>query len=288
MINTGLKPATINRKYHQRFSLHRTFGSTTDTIPDEWEVPEIQPARNQGPTLLCSAYTVSEILADHYKTPMSEDYQASMTNYLTGGKIELEGAELYEAMKVAIPYGALPTGQAPYRWEVDGVNTVCNPNTYIPFIDQAKVNNEISIFKVDGPGDTFDNIISALWQHKKTIAVGTPWYAEWNSVKSDGIIPNKFSRINGWHAYVIKCPKMINGVQYLKAREWEGAGFGDNSYVYFDRETVNKAFTVPGSEVLMYYDIDPNIIKNNQIQSASILEIINELVNRLKHAMGIA
>lgn len=278
--NTGLKPTPKDKR---DYSLHRNFGSPQlPQLPDEFFIEgDVEGPRDQGVSLFCTAYTVTENNSDIDGVPYDENYQAAMTGRVQGEMI-INGADLRSAVSAPTKYGLLPKNFAPYQWQRDGQNIAADWTKYSQsVIDEAKKHLAPAYFSVDGPYDAFDNIRVAVWNHKpkRGVMVGTPWLSSFN-VGPDGIVPKITSgTIASWHAWDIKGYKIINGTKYLVARQWEGENWGDKGYCYFDRETINHLFSIPGSAAFMYQYAQTDT--PDTVQVKTIIGVIRQVVANL-------
>jgi hypothetical protein len=78
------------------------------------------------------------------------------------------------------------------------------------------------------------------------VPIGTPWFPEGNRVGGDGVVPpaltlNQERAVTlPWYNWAIKGWKTINGTPYLTGKLWQGKNIGDNGWLYFDRDFINR------------------------------------------------
>jgi hypothetical protein len=94
--------------------------------------------------------------------------------------------------------------------------------------------------------DWFDSIRSAITINNSTLAIATPWYSEYNKVTSNGILPIGLNQCS-WHSTEIVGWKLIQGATYLICKSHQGNTIGDNGYVYFSRDEINRIMNISGS-----------------------------------------
>lgn len=283
--NKGYSPGKKSRRDYQ---LHKTFGAPALT-----ELPASYAADNnnfpdQGPTDLCTAYTVTDIACDEKGIAYSPDFNFSMSKLISGDPPSTYGSDLRTAFLVPSKSGLLPQAKAMFSWQNNGRDFIADPKNWRPEdLDEAQ-KTKLAMFAIDFPYDVFDSIRSALWltrNERRSIGVGTRWYDEWNSVGSSGIIPSKYQNFITYHAYAIKGWKTIQGVPYLIAKEWEGKGFGDDGFVYFPREVVNKEFT--DAEIYTLKNIDDSVeIQTNENALDFIVSLVKQIINLLLNYHG--
>ena len=69
----------------------------------------------------------------------------------------------------------------------------------------------------------------------------------------DGIVPKTEITLEravsgvGWHNWAIKGWKTMGGEPYLIGKAWGGKTLGENGWLYFDRETINKVLAIEGT-----------------------------------------
>lgn len=284
----GLRPTPADRR---DFSRHQVFGSPAlPDLPAEYSVGDYM--QDQGPTDECSAYSVTESEKESLGEEFSEDYQFAKTKQLEG-RSDTYGADLRHAMKAPIVFGLLPKRLATLNWRKDGRDFIADWRNWPETCDTIAARyKEGAYFRVDGPYDIFDQIRAALIQHKdekRSVIVGTRWVWSYEYLGADGIahlVPESViaQRSTSWHAWEIKGWKIINGITYLVGYS-HVIGIGDSGRVYFDRENINKECGYPGAARFMFEKADPQLIKNLHLSNQDTMEIIRELVERLKQLM---
>jgi hypothetical protein len=284
----GLRPTPADRR---DFSRHQVFGSPAlPDLPEEYSVGDYM--EDQGPTDLCSAYSVAESEYESKGEVFSPEYQFAKTKQIANDP-KSWGADLRQAVQVPCDYGLLPARMATMNWRKDGRDAVADWRNWPESADTlASRYKEGAYFRVDGPFDIFDNIRAALFQHKdekRSVIVGTRWVWSYEYLGADGIahvVPESVIalRSTSWHAWEIKGWKVIDGVTYLIGYS-HVFGIGAGGRVYFDRENINKELSYPGAARFMFEKADAQLIKNLHLSNQDTMQIIRELVQRLKQLM---
>lgn len=141
--------------------------------------------------------------------------------------------------------------------------------------------------------DWFDSIRSTLWlnrANKRSVSIGTIWPSEFEQmVTRDGIIPGEFA-FNGdvdsypGHNWKISGQKTIDGTLYLKAKTWQGIGYGNGGWCYFPRTTINKLLSIQYSGA---FTLAQATQENIQLVELTILERVYSYYYRLAGLLGI-
>lgn len=232
-MKSGTKPHIQD---HRTYSLIRTFGSVLQSqIPAEFNFDAGLTNPNQdadGFPLGCTAYTSSELAQDTDKKKYLPQYTYGKTCEIEGigsdsPQYEKVACSIQDALKSTIVYG-LDDGL--------GANPLRNRRgAYYDVLDGAS-------------GDRFDAVVSAMWDHKKSVCVGTQWQYEWfNTVRgliTEVYIPNDR---NPWHCFKLCGVKVIQGESYIIGKPWIGPQYGDQGFCYFPRGVVNKMLSIDGS-----------------------------------------
>ncbi len=222
----GLQKLPKRKWYHKRFwikpylSHSKTFGAITEPLPKEYLL--VSTILNQGSTYKCTAYSACAIQESQHAIQFDPD-DFYYHEGITAGQQSDTGYDLKTVMKTGVNYGFKPLD---------------------PSKGRAKDFKEGGYFQVDGSGDNFDNVKSALWlakDEKKTIESGTDWRDNW-ILAPQGIIPDEKGNIVGGHAVKICGWKEINGIDYIALQNSYGNRVGDSGLFYFDRTTFNSCF----------------------------------------------
>lgn len=292
LLNTpGLQ---ILKEDKRDYSLAGFFGQI-----DIVEVPNVSfnvstPIRikDQGETDFCSAYAVTGVSEDQEDIELVPQYQFFKTKQISGDP-EAWGADLRSACKSATKFGslALPDIEgmegilgSPYLMSREDV---LDKNNWPPYIDVlALKNRKETYFPVDGRYDVFDNIRTALWQHRserRSIVVGASWKEEWITALN-GVIPEGNFQGGFGHAFKIYGQKVMeDGEIRLVAQLSNGSSIGDGGKFYFSRNVVNKELAPYGQ--FMFKDVtresvDAKISESKVSWYAAIIDNIISLIKR--------
>lgn len=223
----------IPRKYrdNRRYSFHRTFGSTTELVPCDFDISLSnfnqnipnpitgEPAYPNG----CTAFTRADIATNEdkiiYKPGFTYEKSCYMANVPIGESLPLE-----TSFKSGIVYGLQALGET--------TDTQALAHRRGPYFEvHPKIGQ-----------DYFDAIWSALLIGKKGISIGTPWFPE---LSRAGIVDNiQIRPTDDWHDYEGIGVQLVNGQPYLKVKWWSGPP------KLFSRITVNTLCSVKGTDLL--------------------------------------
>ena len=242
--NRGLKPYYV--KSRKDYSFHRTFGSIQSFV-SELNLDKKLGDDFQGNTNDCTAYSISGIGSNQDGVLYSPDYQM-MKTYELMNVDTFDGADLKNALNVPVSVGYLPNDVSPISWQSKGQIFATNPMNWPTDLDNISSKHRRQAYfileKTDGM-DWFDSIRSAITLNNTSIALATPWYLEYGRVQEDGILPIG-TTIESWHSTEITGWKLIQGITYLICKSHQG-NVGDNGYVYFSRDEINRLMDVLGS-----------------------------------------
>lgn len=240
MIKHGINPI---RKDHRDYDHHKTFGTAgfdVTTLPTDLNMdagismpnqnlpyPEFNiPALPMG----CTGYTQSELGQDEDGQLYNPRFTYDVTLKDEGIAGETQGCNIRDSLASTIQLGFQDAQGAVGNCRVAYFNIIAA-----------------------SPLDWFDAIRVAIFstqQEKRSVSIGTPWYAEWES-PTNGILPSpaNIQNIAGlpWHNYKIAGWKTINGVPYLLVKSWQGAEYGDAGWAYMPRSVINSVMAVKGT-----------------------------------------
>lgn len=212
--------------------------------------------KNQFDLDFCSAYASTEADEAIYGDTFDPNYRMAKTKQIRG-EWQAYGANLRDAMQAATSYGSLPKKLSPFVHNFPNSgspaekdrNFLANWNNWPAELDHiAAAHRDGSFFKVDGPGDAFDNIRSTLWLHRQErrgVFFGLYWKGDWvvtlgGIIKDSGYTDPAFN--GNAHAILIVGQKMIEGVPYLVIQNSWGPSLGDHGFFYFPRSVINKEY----------------------------------------------
>lgn len=266
---SGTRPAEHiykEKKFHERFG-----GVSPQDIPDfnlDAGLTMPDQVKDQADTE-CVGYTVADILTDIFKVPFSPDFSFAAARYVAGDDPGIDGTSFHAGIQSAVAFGGLIKTLAPFDAMTKSELYISDYKVWdsipkesrLPYAQNGTMN-------VLGNGDAFDSILFAAYNGKIPVSVGSPWFEEWAYNIQGGVVqqPVLDGQYPNWHNYCIKGKKTINGVPSLIVKSWQGTRVGDNGWLYFSRETINKTLSVPGSGALT---INPN--GNRWIELVSIM-----------------
>ncbi len=208
---------------------------------DDFIVAQPLGIKDQGETDFCSAYAVTAVSEDQEGEELIPEYNFFKTKQISGDPEEW-GADLRDACKSAVSYGSM-TVKGYKEYKKLSRSQLLKRESWPDFADEiAKYHKKETYFKItDGKHDTFDDIRTALWQHragKSTIVTGALWRSEWLNAPN-GVIPDEYGDDGFGHAFKIFGQKNINGKLYLMAQLSQGPYVGDGGIFYLSRKVVN-------------------------------------------------
>lgn len=225
-----------------------------EEVPDTDFIIAEPLVKNQGDSDLCSAYAVTSVSEDQEIEELLPEYQFLKTKQITGDQLEW-GAGLRSACKSAVDFGSLPVNGFENKRAISRLE-IFRKGTWPDHADRiAQFHKKETFWKVVGRYDVFDNIRTALWQHrnsKSSIVTGALWRNEWLDAPG-GVIPKEYGDEGFGHAFKIYGQKFINGELYLVAQLSQGNKVGDKGIFYFSREVTNREIGKYG--VFMFKDI---------------------------------
>lgn len=265
----GLLP--IKRKDHRTFDFARTFGSVSpDVIPKEFnfDVSGCFPDQNlEDMPQACTAYTENDIASnDDISTNFDSSqkygyYDDQLFTYNnTKDLLGLRGqvpVDLMTALKAGTIYGVKKKSETP---------------------EQALTHRRSPYFIIKKNPDYFDGLVSALWQKRGGLSIGTPWLLEMHLVEKDGTVPDftapkNFTSGHCWEACGVK---VIDNLPHIICKSWQGPNFGDKGYCYFNRKQINDLLSVSGSGAFGQKHASPEDIK------AVKMTLIETLISKLQ------
>lgn len=206
---------------------------------------------NQGRLDFCATFAGTSVTEDQEGEEMDPLWQFAQAKKIRG-EWKSWGCDLRSAGMSFVKAGSLPAKHAPYAMGEQTRDVLANWESYHKALDElAAPHKKASLWFVDGPHDTFDNIRSALWKaynaksvvDRSSLIGGTLWRYSWN-LASGGVIPKK-----GWesdegegHAIKIRGQKKIKGEWHLIIQNSWGEDVGEKGLFYFPRAVVNACF----------------------------------------------
>lgn len=140
--------------------------------------------------------------------------------------------------------------------------------------------------RAQGILDWFDAIYVAMLVTKdenRAMSIGVPWFPEFESVGSDGILPmpQDFNVSRGtWHNAAIGKVILIGNEPYFGIQSWQGSNYGHNGWCYMNRALANKIFDIYGTEAFTVTKLTPQSIQ------AINLDVVEWIVNLIRGLLG--
>lgn len=260
----GLKELFLKSK--RRYSYSRTFGTTTENIPDFILPQYTNPNQNEpdsywprpGLPYGCTGFATANIAESDLKQPVNPQFTYDKTLLIQNGK-EGDECTLQDSFKSATVYGVQLKGET----------------------DQdALANRRGPYFEVHPTSamDYFSAVLNAVYTNQRPVSLGTTWPIFFEQIYSDGI--QRYTPLSwvGGHDHNIIGKKTINGVEYLVDKSWNGPSWGDEGLSYFSREIVNAMMKIPGSDALTNRPVAPGDIVRVQID---VIQVLISLLKRL-------
>lgn len=222
----------IKYKDHRTLSFSRTFG-TAISMPLEFSFDKLKllPDQNaDGLGQACTAYTHHDI-ASNEDGLVYDDYLFTYKNTLN-----MMGAEFGQPCDVMLALKA---------------TTVFGVKNKSESVLDALTHRRGPYFIVEKEGDYFGGLISAMWVKQGCLSVATPWFPEFEQVNDNCTVPSPInwsdlSRVS-WHDWEACGVILVNGVQHIVCKSWQGPHFGRTGYCYFNREQINKMLGTRGA-----------------------------------------
>lgn len=247
----GLEPISHNRRKdwkHKNRASRLLFGTTNPkSLPlTLGRIP--LPVEDQNITSLCTEMGSSKAGGYLWGVDMSPDFQGAAESRYAGAAI-LNGTDPKTTMNTAVLTGFLPKPLAPYTLAQDGEIVTTDWTKYSPALWMVAAKYAISAWLdiSEDATDIFDSIRIALYDSQAegaVVQVFGNWYQEWsdagNARKSD--MPMPMRPPIALHDYIFIDFVEYDGVQKVKAQLSSGTDFGENGFLYFERDVINFAF----------------------------------------------
>jgi hypothetical protein len=255
------------KKDKRDFSHRRTFGSVSvSQLPAEFYIEPLE-IENQFATNFCTSFASTECAENQDNVKFSAEWMAAKEGQITGASIAFVGTDLRTPMEVGRKMGFLPQTLAPFSLANKDEGFLADWKNWDASLDaEAQKYKMDGYYTPDGFNDTFDNIRTAMFvasqdpnDNKRSVVVGSKWYAEWERLNPDGIIPEQYSQQISLHAHRIIGWTIKNGQPYLIDQQAQGPNYGDHGLAYFSRAVVNREFNE--GAFIFRKNPDPNQIK---------------------------
>jgi hypothetical protein len=233
------------------FSHKRYFGAPDiHQLPREGLRRPRRPVEDQIMTLRCTAYAGAVAQGYIHGLRFHPDWQAKKIGQKQRRHVDEYGADPKAAMSSLRDDGSLLRDMTPISLETHGAPASGQWSAYPDTLDvKAKDFRALAYLGCDDAFDYFDDIRWALFKAydpvtKKGAIVHAfgQWFSEW-TYAPQGIVQEGYTGFTGYHAYLFVDWCTINGKLYLVAQNSAGIGTGDQGFLYFPREIVNREFS---------------------------------------------
>lgn len=281
----GLQPLKLDLR-DKAYQRHKLFGASKPIEwPLEYRVTGQISDNHQGGSQLCTCYATVAMAEREDGNSYSREFHAKCESKILGRNMATTGADLRTALDVSRQYGFLLKQEAPFDWKTVGDEFAAEPKNWPQSLDKEAQENAHPGYTWVVPNnglDYFDALRGALFDKKPygSISVGIPWFREFQTVGSNGILSHPFSNSYSYHDIEIIGWHWINGVCYLVANPWEGSMFADGGVVYISRDTMNYLLSFSGTAAATLDTIDSNKVNNLQRRVLSLLQMLIDLLQR--------
>lgn len=258
MIPSGLKP--VNKDHRDR-SYRGTFGAIVEFKDFNFDTGVVGfPDQNaEGRPYGCTGETQSAACSDEDGVRYKAQYTYDKTRVMENSYPQPVGCDIRNSLKSTIVYGLQ---------KVDETSDA-----------EAGYHRRGAYYSVvDYPGmDSFEDIWNAAQHNDRTVSMATPWFMEWQSVGSDGILPmpnipnhlkrgflgslfrlgRTFGRVFGtmygdevsYHNWqIVKGEAAATPLRpLLVGKSWQGPNYGDGGYHKMTREVLNAVMDCYGA-----------------------------------------
>ncbi len=289
----GLLPLTPDAR---DLSHSKVFGAMNPgKLPTgDFQVAPALEIKNQDinyPSDFCTSYAAAEVAEDEDEIVFVPEWTFAKAKQLLAIK---NGPEVYEAYGLnlrdicaaGVLAGFLPRKYDPFHCDTmdrPDRSVLVHPENWGDVDTFAETYKKASYFAVDGPGDTFDNFRTTLYQNlaeRRSIVTGCIWRESWGAAPN-GIIPENYEETGNGHAIKICGQKTIADIPYLIAQLSDGKDNGDQGYFYFSRAVTNKEFTPFGA--FIFQDIP--VTTARKYSAAGITTLDSFLLTVLKYLL---
>ena len=249
----GSKPWRWDPREKSGFSHKKYYGAAPTILPRAGLGRKRRIVENQLSSLRCAAYAAAVGNGYIRNTRFHPDWQAVKIGDKQGRSVDLNGSDPRATMNSLRDNGSILWDAAVPHLATHGIDGTNDRFEYPGTSDDQAQNNRITAYlSVDDAHDYFDDIRHALYRAYH-VGAGTgavvhafsEFFTEWINPEG-GIIPKEYQLSAGWHAYLFIDWCEIDGELYLIAQNSYG-NVGDNGFLYFPREVVNREFAKWGT-----------------------------------------
>lgn len=220
----------------------RTFGATTaDYTPFSLDAFGTFPDQNaDGAPEDCTIYTQNELCQDsdkiHYNRQFLKDKVVLKSGNPNGPY------DINDSLEATVVYGVQEEGKD----EKDAYS--------------HRRGRDFRLEKNPGM-DWYDTAISIMRSTGCSISVAGPWFPEFESLITNGILPSTFPLI--WPNEVPGHNHKIYGLdenRNLIGKSWQGTEYGDGGKHYWTRNAFNQYMSMAGTGAFILYSYDGSVV----------------------------
>lgn len=226
---------------HRDIAYHRTVGSVATSLPlleYNYDAGFGMADQNaDGYPNGCTGYAQTEVAQDFDRMPYKAAYTYQKTLEMQGLP-DGSGCDMRVSLKSTVVYGVQKTDET--------TDVQAEQHRQGPYLNVEQA-----------PGmDWFDSLRLALRNNpKRSLSVVTPWFHEWQSTSSSGIVTSLFVIDNvdaqEWHNHKLCGERVIDSIPYIVDKSWQGSNMGAGGWLYFDRATVNRVMAISATEAFI-------------------------------------
>lgn len=252
MIYHGTKPA---KDIHKLRKFKHQFGSVAQ-IPDfNLDAGIWNPNQDaDGAPTECVGYTNADMLADIFKKQFDPDFLYAAARYVSGEGPGEGGTSFHAGIEAVVGMGGLLSSDATFTAKSRGEIFASNINNYQPYQKTNALkfvqNGPLDVL---GNGDAYTSIVSAAYTGQIGISLGSPWFAEWQNLPPESILPMPANPVQQsrdpstpWHNYSGKGKKTFSTANTIPIKSWQGF------WVYMPQAVANAVFAISGTGALTY------------------------------------
>lgn len=266
-ITGGLQELTEDTRDFSRTAVFGTIRA--DKIPEHnFMVAPVMDIYDQGDSDACTAFATCAASSDQEGVLLAPEFSFYATKVLLQQDPNSWGANLRDAMKSHVKFGALDMEYSPFKLrdgEIISREEMLDPsnweNDHQMLAYEHRKNTFFNCLK-DSPHDKFDSARIGLWLHRekmRSIVTGVTWRHSWTESK-DGKISKEYEGGGVPHAFILKGQKYFDNEPYLVAQLSNGEDIGDKGLFYFPREVVNNEFKYG---MFMFEDLPKEKVENH-------------------------
>lgn len=275
----GLAPTPVD-PHDKHFRHDVLFGAAT-SFPDEFLVDnDLFPDQNaDGRPTVCTGYTVANVGGVEDSTLYSPEYNYMKTLEVQGLPPETQGADARTAFKIPVAFGLLPQTLVPPDVSRGTQAWAANQTNWPLSLDTQAVKKP-AYTPIGKVGDYFDGIRSAISQ-RKTVGMATQWSPSFETVSTNGILPDNPVGLYWGHMYQVCGWKTFYGVPYLVLKTWQGKGYGDRGWCYMSRSLCNKLMGTLGAYAATLEYLPQDTVDELKGRELTLLEVVLGLLQNL-------